>query len=88
MDYQRSPDVFAARVINASCNCLPPQYNDSSSDNPYGPANISCLSSSEYFTTEVVSGATCDAGIQPYGILLSCDMIPSKFTPTGILGFS
>ena len=76
-DYQWSSDVFAARVINASCNCIPP-YNNSS----YGPANISCLSSSEYFTTEVVSGATCDAGIQTYGIL-SCDMILNKFKPIG-----
>ena len=79
MDYQWSSDVFAGRVINASCNCIPP-HNDSS----YGPANISCLSSdiSEYFTTEVVSGATCDAGIRTFGVL-SCDMILNKFTPTG-----
>ena len=78
-DYQWSSDVFAARMINASCNCIPP-YNNSS----YGPANISCLSSdiSEYFTTEVVSGATCDAGIEMNGIL-SCDMILNKFKPIG-----
>ena len=50
-DYERSSDVFVARVINASCNCNPP-----SNDSSYGPANISCLAGdiSEYFTTEVV----------------------------------
>ena len=78
-DYQWSSDVFAGRVINASCNCIPP-LNDTS----YGPANISCLSGDviEYFTTEVVAGATCDAGIFPYG-LISCDMVLNKFQPIG-----
>ena len=78
-NYQWSSDVFAGRVINASCNCIPP-LNDTS----YGPANISCLSGDviEYFTTEVVAGATCDAGIFPYG-LISCDMVLNKFQPIG-----
>ena len=78
-DYQWSSDVFAGRVISASCNCIP-SLNDSS----YGQANISCLSGniSEYFTTAVVAGATCDDGIQPYGIV-SCDMILNSFKPTG-----
>ena len=77
-DYEWSSDVFVGRVINASCNCIPPR-NDSS----YGPANISCLAGdiSEYFTTEVVAGSTCDDDI-PYGIL-SCDVVLNKFRPTG-----
>ena len=80
-DYQWSSDVFAGRVISASCNCIPP-LNDSS----YGQANISCLSGngiSEYFTSAVVAGATCDASIQMYGIL-SCDRVLNKFKPIGI----
>ena len=81
-DYQWSSDVFAGRVINASCNCIPPR-NDSS----YGQANISCLSGniSEYFTSAIVVGATCNASIQvPYGIL-SCDRVLNQFKPIGRL---
>ena len=80
-DFQWSDDVFAGRVISASCNCIPP-LNDTS----YGQANISCLSSSisEYFTSEIVAGATCDAGFQGYGILSqSCDRLLNSFKPTG-----
>ena len=53
-----------------SYNCIPPR-NDSS----YSLANISCLAGdiSEYFTTEIVAGSTCDDDI-PYGIL-SCDFV-------------
>ena len=80
-DYQWSSDVFAGRVISASCNCIPP-LNDSS----YGQANISCLSGniSEYFTSAVVAGATCDAGIQGFGIL-PCDRVLDRFKPIGRL---
>ena len=78
-DFQWSDDVFAGRVISASCNCIP-SLNDSS----YGQANISCLSSTiaEYFTSEIVAGATCDAGFRGYGIL-SCDRLLNSFKPTG-----
>ena len=81
MDYQVTSDVFAGRVINASCNCVP-SYNHY----PYADSstNISCLSSdiSEYFTTEIVSRAECDDGIDTYGVL-SCDVVLNKFKPTG-----
>ena len=77
LDYQASSDVFAVRVINASCNCIP-SLNDSS----YGQAAISCLSGrfSEYFTSEIVAGATC--GYEGFGIL-SCDSVLSKFRAFG-----
>ena len=84
-DYQWSTNVFTARVINASCNCIPPR-NDSS----YGPADVTCLSGtisdSEYFTSEIVAGATCNASISLYGV--SCNSILNKFKPTGKLSFS
>ena len=82
-DYQWSSDVFAGRVISASCNCIPP-LNDSSQ---YGQANISCLSgnvSEEYFTSAVVAGATCDAFFPSFGIL-SCDRVSDRFKPIGKL---
>ena len=77
-NYQWSNDVFAGRVINASCNCIPPR-----NDNSYGPADISCLSGegTQYFTTEVVAGATCDSGW--WYALLSCDAVLNKFQPIG-----
>ena len=80
-DYQWSSDVFAGRVISASCNCIPP-LNDSS----YGQADISCVwgNISEYFTSAVIAGATCDTDIQPYGIL-SCDRVLNRFKLTGRL---
>ena len=83
MDYhsQWSSDVFAGRVINASCNCVPSYNHD-----PYfgSSTNIACLSSdiSEYFTTEIVSRAECDDVIDTYGVV-SCDVILNKFKPTG-----
>ena len=76
-DYQHSSDVFAGRLISASCNCVPPR-NDSS----YGQGDIACLSanvSSDYFTTEVVSAAACSAGIY-----WSCDTILNRFKPIGM----
>ena len=77
LDYQASPDVFTARVINASCNCIS-SLNDSS----YGQPTISCLSGrlSEYFTSEIVARATC--GYPGYGIL-SCDRVLNKYKAIG-----
>ena len=81
-DYQWSPDVFAGRVISASCNCIPP-VNDSST---YGQANISCVSGekSDFFTSAVVAGTTCDASIQGFGTV-SCDRVLERFKPIGRL---
>ena len=82
-DYGRSTNVFTGRVINASCNCIPPR-NDNSYR--YGGADIACLSgdiSGEHFSSEVVAGATCDvAGFQPYGPL-PCNTILAKFKLIG-----
>ena len=80
-DYYRSSNVYAGRVINASCTCISPVNNSS-----YGQASsISCLSGSglsEYFTSEIEG--TCVANFLPYG-LLSCDRVLDKFQPTGML---
>ena len=78
-DYQASSDVFTVRVINASCNCIP-----SIKDISYGQAAISCLSasggSSDYFTSEIVAGATC--GYQGSKIL-SCDRVLNMYKAFG-----
>ena len=79
-DYERSVDVFVGRVINASCNCVPSQ-----NDSFYGSADILCLSGniSEYYTSEVVAGATCNVSDITFYGLQTCNAILNKFNPTG-----
>ena len=75
MDYQRSSDVFTARVINASCKCAPSYY---------GQPDVACVSSdvSEYFTTKIVLGWDVCADFLLFGAS-SCDLILNKFKPIG-----
>ena len=80
IDYQWSSRVFAGRVINASCNCIPSV-----------PTRVACLSgnvSENQFTSRVVAEATCDGGgIFPFFGPRSCKTILDKFKPIGRLRY-
>ena len=78
IDYQWSRRVFAGRLINASCNCIPSV-----------PTRVACLSGNvleDQFTSKVVAEATCDdINIPRFLGPLSCKMILEKFKPIGRL---
>jgi len=83
-DYQFSDDVFVARVINATCNCIPSV--NSNTNGFQNIADISCtsasLTESGEFTNAILTQATCDAMDHVYGVL-TCDTINGFFQPTG-----
>jgi len=81
-DYNFSADVFVARVLNASCNCIPSVGH---ADFFQNVTDISCVTgalTSGQFTSEVVTRGSCDVGLDLYGVL-SCDSIVSSFQPNG-----
>jgi len=81
-DYNRSTNVLAVRVINASCNCVP-----SGSDQTFFHEHISCVSSTlsagGHAITRVIAQSTCNiTGDTLYGVS-SCASIINNFEPSG-----
>ena len=81
-DYDFSSNVFVARVLNASCNCVP---SIGDADFFQNVTDISCVTgalTSGQFTSEVVIRGSCDVTSNLYGVL-SCDSIMSSLQPNG-----
>jgi len=82
-DYNFSANVFVARVLNASCNCIPSVVDGA--DFFQNVTDISCVTgalASGQFTSGVVTRGSCDVGRDLYGVL-SCDSIMSSLQPDG-----
>ena len=83
-DYRRSASVYAARVINATCSCIPDvDYYDLNSGISFYAytTNVSCVSAgrdSRGLFSETVVRASCDVNDSYHGIL-PCKNVLTKF---------
>ena len=82
-DYEASVNVYTARVINATCNCIPDvDYHDLNSFIAFysNTTNVSCVSAtkdSRGLISETVTRTTCDV-YDSYHIL-PCKNILTNF---------
>ena len=82
-DYESSSSVYAARVINATCSCIPDGgYYDTNSGVSFyaNTTNVSCVSAALYsgeVVSETVVRTTCDVYDSFY--ILPCKNILTNF---------
>ena len=82
-DYYESIDnVYAARVINATCSCIPDSSYDTNSGYSFyaNTTNVSCVSTTLYsgeIVSETVVRTTCDVYDSYY--ILPCAIILADF---------
>ena len=72
-DYESSNNVYAARVINATCSCIPDSSYDTNSGYSFyaNTTNVSCVSTTLHsgeLVSETVVRTTCDV-YDSYNIL-------------------